>query len=174
VHDVSTGRPRLVRYVDWAGERILESFDGPEALLRAWSDPRSRAEVVTFLGASHIDPARLAGELAGAADAPVDTVDQLLNLAWNLPTLTRAERARRALSPHQVELDAYPEQAREVLALLLDRYAEAGIDEIAAPSVVQVPPLSAIGSPAQIAGRFGSADAWHRAREVVQAWLYSA
>lgn len=174
VHDVSTGQPRLVRYVDWTRERILEGFDRPEALLRAWSDPRARADVVTFLGANHVDPARLAEELGRAGDGPVDTVDQLLHLAWGLPTLTRAERARRVLSEHQAELDAYPQQAREVLQLLLDRYAEAGIDEISAPSVVQVPPLSAIGSPTEIAGRFGSAEAWHRARSAVQAWLYSA
>jgi type I restriction enzyme R subunit len=174
VHDVSTGRPRLVRYVDWAGQRILEEFDGPEALLRAWSDPRSRAEVVTFLGANRIDPARLAEALAKADGIPIDTVDQLLHLAWGRPTLTRAERARRALSEHQAELDAYPQQAREVLGMLLDRYAEAGIDEISAPSVVQVPPLSTIGSPTEIAGRFGSAEAWHQARAIVQTWLYSA
>lgn len=174
VHDVSTGKPRLVRYVDWTRERILEGFDRPEALLHAWSDPRARADVVTFLSANHVDPARLAEELGRAADGPVDTVDQLLHLAWGLPTLTRAERARRALSEHQAELDAYPKQAREVLELLLDRYAEAGIDEISARSVVQVPPLSAMGSPTQIAGRFGGPEAWHRARVEVQAWLYSA
>ena len=174
VHDVTTGRPRLVSYVDWAGERILERFEEPEALLRAWADPRSRSDVVTFLGTNHIDPVRLAEELGRGGDAQVDTVDQLLHLAWGLPTMTRGERARRALSGHRAEIDAYPEQARDVLTLLLDRYAVAGIDEIAAPSVVQVPPLSAVGSPAQIASRFGGAEAWHQARAVVQEWLYTA
>ncbi|SOE02560.1 type I restriction enzyme, R subunit [Blastococcus haudaquaticus] len=174
VHDVSTGQPRLVSYVDWAGERILDRFDEPEALLRAWADPRSRSDVVTFLGSNHIDPVRLAEELGRVGDAEVDTVDQLLHLAWGMPTMTRAERAGRALTAHRAELDAYPEQARAVLSLLLDRYAEAGIEEISAPSVVQVPPLSAIGSPAQIAGRFGGADAWHQARAAVQEWLYIA
>lgn len=174
VHDVASGRPRLVRYVDWVSERILEQFDGPQELLRAWSDPRSRNDMVTFLARSRIDPGRLAEELEGAGDGPVDTVDQLLHLAWGRPTLTRAQRARRVLTEHAAELDAYPQQAREVLSMLLDRYAEAGIDEIAAASVVQVPPVSAIGSPAEIAGRFGGAEAWHRARQAVQTWLYSA
>lgn len=174
VHDVTSGRPRLVSYVDWAGERILERFEEPEMLLRAWADPRSRSDVVTFLGTNHIDPVRLAEELARAGDAEVDTVDQLLYLAWGLPTMTRAERARRALSGHKAEIDAYPEQARGILTLLLDRYAEAGIEEIAAPSVVQVPPLSAVGSPAEIAHRFGGAEAWHHARAVVQQGLYTA
>jgi len=56
----------LVRYVDWAGERILDHFDAPEDLLRAWADPRSRADVVTFLGQSHLDPVRLTEELGRA------------------------------------------------------------------------------------------------------------
>jgi type I restriction enzyme R subunit len=129
---------------------------------------------VSFLRNSRIDPARLAEELGRAGGEPVDTVDRLLHLAWGLPSLTRAERARRARRAHQSELDEYPARAREVLSLLLDRYSEAGIDEIAEPAVVQVPPLSTIGSPTEIASRFGGADGWHRARAEVQGWLYSA
>jgi type I restriction enzyme R subunit len=71
-------------------------------------------------------------------------------------------------------MDALPEAAREVLDVLLDRYATAGIDEIASPDVLQVPPLSTMGSPAEIADRFGGAAAWHRARADAQRWLYSA
>jgi type I restriction enzyme, R subunit len=173
VHDSATGGPRLVRYVDWTTQRVLESFDGPQDLLRAWADPRTRSDVVTFLGRHRIDPARLAEEL-GASGEAVDTVDQLLHLAWGLPTLTRAERARRARSAHQAELDAYPLLARDILSLLLDRYAEAGIDEVSAQAVVQVPPLSDVGTPAQIADRFGGAEEWHRAQRALQDWLYSA
>jgi type I restriction enzyme R subunit len=73
-----------------------------------------------------------------------------------------------------VELDSFPDKAREVLTLLLDRYAEAGIEEIAVPAVVQVPPLSEVGTPAEIAARFGGAAAWHQARATAQRWLYSA
>lgn len=174
VHDMVSGGPRLIRYVDWVGERILETFDGPDSLLRAWSDPRSREDVVSFLNANRIDPARLTEELERTSDGRVDTVDQLLHLAWGRPVLTRAERARRARSQYQEELDALPDRAREVLDLLLDHYAEVGVDEIAAASIVQVPPLAEVGSPTEIAGRFGGAQEWHRAREQVQAWLYSA
>lgn len=174
VHDVESGRPRLVRYVDWAGERILDQFDAPEDLLRAWADPRSRADVVTFLGQSHLDPVRLTEELGRAGGEAVDTVDHLLHLAWGLPSLTRTQRAQRARTTHEDELDGYSQQARDVLALLLDRYAEAGIDEISAATVVQVPPLSTVGSPTEIAARFGGAEGWHQARTTVQRWLYSA
>ncbi len=174
IHDVSTGRPRLVRYVDWVRQRVLEAFERPEELLRAWADPRTRADVVSFLGAQHIDPTRLAEELGQAGGGQVDTVDELLHLAWGLPLPTRAERASRARSQHQADLDHYSQKAREVLTLLLDRYAEAGIDEVAEPSVVQVPPLSAMGSPAEIARWFGGAPGWHAAHEAVQSWLYIA
>lgn len=174
VHDVATGVPRLVSYVDWARERVLEQFTGPEQLLSVWSDPRSRSDAVTFLAQHRIDPARLTTELNAANDGPVDTVDQLLHLAWDVPPVTQAERARRARTQHQPELDALPQQARQVLSLLLDRYAEAGIDEVSSAQVAQVPPLSTIGSPAQIAASFGGPEQWHAARETFQQWLYSA
>lgn len=174
VHDVASGRPRLTSYVDWTKQRVLDRFGQPDALLAAWADPRTRGEVVAFLAEHRIDPRRLAAELGAAVGEPVDTVDQLLHLAWDRPVLTRAERARRARSEHQQDLDALPQHARTVLSLLLDRYAEAGIDEVASAQVAQVPPLSAIGTPAQIAAGFGGADQWHRAREEFQRWLYSA
>lgn len=143
-------------------------------MLAAWADPRTRGEVVAFLDREHIDLGRVTAELAPPGAETVDTVDQLLHLAWNRPTLTRAERARTARTTHAQDLDAYGETARRVLDLLLDRYAEAGINEIAAPTVVQVPPLASLGSPAQIAAEFGGPDGWHRARVEIQRWLYAA
>lgn len=174
VHDVSTGRPRLVSYVDWVRDRVLDRFGRPDALLLAWADSRSRTDVVSFLAEHRIDPRRLAAELGLASGGSIDTVDQLLHVAWDRPTMTRSERVRRAKTEHQAELDALPDRARAVLTLLLDRYAEAGIDEVSSAQVAQVPPLSTIGSPAQIAASFGGAEQWHAARETFQRWLYSA
>lgn len=174
VHDVGRGTPRLVRYVDWAKQRVMERFEGPNDLLRAWADASSRENVIAFLRGARIDPARLTDEMDDGGTAPVDLVDRLLHLAWDTPTLTRAERARKAREEHAADLDALPLAAREVIDILLDRYAAAGIDEIASPEVVRVPPLSDLGTPAEIADRFGGAVQWHEARSTAQRWLFSA
>lgn len=174
VHDVDQGAPRLVRYVDWAKQRVLDAFDGPNDLLRAWADAATRENVIAFLRGARIDPERLSQEMHQATEQPVDLVDRLLHLAWDTPTLTRAERCRRARQAHATDLDALPADAREVIDALLDRYADAGIDEVASPEVVNVPPLSSLGTPTEIAARFGGAAQWHQARSTTQEWLYSA
>jgi hypothetical protein len=38
VHDTTTGRPRLVRYIDWTRQVILDNFDDPAALLAQWAN----------------------------------------------------------------------------------------------------------------------------------------
>jgi type I restriction enzyme, R subunit len=174
VHDVESGQPRLVSYTDWAKERVLSAFDGPEDLLHTWSDADGRTRAVAALRGAHIDSERLTQEMGLSLDSGIDLVDQLLHLAWNLPVATRAERARSARERHNSELRALSDRARTVLELLLDIYATNGIDEVASDSIAQVPPLRDKGTPAQIAGLFGGPSQWHEARTELQHWLYSA
>jgi type I restriction enzyme, R subunit len=174
VHDTETGQPRLVGYVDWTRERILDRFDGPDDLLEQWSTSDGRRGVVDLLARGRIDPARLLLELGARQPHEIDTVDALINVAFNVPMRTRAERARRAITAHRAELDAMPETAREILSMLLDLYARDGVEESGLATVVNVPPLSDLGTPAEIAAAFGGARAWHAARDQLHSWVYSA
>lgn len=174
VHDSATGRPKLVRYTDWTRQLILENFDGPEALLHQWSSTAGRAGVTDILRRGHVDPTRLLSELAVDNPGEIDTIDALLNVAFDRPMLTRAERARRTAHSHRSDLDAMTEKARYVLGLLMERYATAGVDESARPEVINVAPLTNVGNPAEIAAAFGGAQQWHEARERLHQWLYSA
>lgn len=96
-------------------------------------------------------------ERTGLTDA--DPIDVLVHLAWNQPLATRKDRARRVTKEHASFFEAYQPAAREVLALLLDKYAEQGIGQLDDLEVLQVQPLKMLGTPAEIAARFGSADA---------------
>lgn len=174
VHDVESGRPRLVSYTDWVKERVLRAFGAPEELLHTWSDADGRSRAIASLRGAHIDPERLTQEMGLSPESEIDLVDQLLHLAWNVPVATRAERARSARERHNSELSALSDKARTVLELLLDIYATKGIDEVASDAIVRVPPLRDEGTPAQIAGLFGGPSRWHEARTELQQWLYSA
>jgi type I restriction enzyme R subunit len=172
VHDTSTGRPRLVTYIDWIRGQVLSRFARADDLLNAWADPEQRSQIARFLAGRGIDLDRLA-ELSGNHDTtPVDSVDQLIQLAWNTPKMTRSERASVARDRHRNDIETYPPAAREVLLMLLDRYAEAGIEEISSVHVLEVPPLADLGDRLDIARRFGDARAWHSARATVQRWIY--
>jgi len=56
-------------------------------------------------------------------------------------------------------------EARPVLDSLLEKYADHGIDQLDDLAVLEVPPLSAQGSPLEIAERFGGPQQLRRALE---------
>lgn len=104
----------------------------------------------------------------------VDPLDVLLQVAWNLPARTRAERARHVRETHSTEIAALSATAQQVLGTLLDRYTAHGIDDITSDEVLSAPPIRTVGSPVEIAKEFGGAGGWHRQLDQLQEWLYSA
>lgn len=63
---------------------------------------------------------------------------------------------RRVRKEHADFFAAFQPAAREVLDYLLDKYAEYGISQLEDPAVLQVQPFSNLGTPVEIARRFGS------------------
>ena len=71
---------------------------------------------------------------------------------------------RRERREQAAFLEAFAREARSVLDELLEKYADHGIDELDDLGVLEVPPLSRLGSPQEIAHRFGGADQLRKAR----------
>ena len=88
--------------------------------------------------------------------------------------MTRRQRAERARRQAQDLFGEYGETAREVLALLLDRYIERGIFQFNALSeLMKVQPFDRYGSPSEIASRhFGGVRAMKVAVSRLQTALY--
>jgi type I restriction enzyme R subunit len=101
-------------------------------------------------------------------------LDVLVHLAWNQPLATRIDRARRVRKEHADFFAAYQPEARQVLGELLEKYAEYGIAQLDDLQVLQVPPLSLLGSPTEIAARFGSPGDLRQAVAKLEELLYSA
>lgn len=169
--DPETHRLRLVEYRDFVAETVRTLFPGATDLRSRWASRIGRKEVLDELAARGIDPSDLA-ERTGLVDA--DPMDVLVHLAWNRPLPTRIERTRRVRQEHVDFFDDYQPAAREVLSRLLDKYAEFGIVELDDPDVLEVPPISAFGTPAEIAARFGSVDALRAAVDRLRELVYVA
>jgi type I restriction enzyme R subunit len=94
-------------------------------------------------------------ELAASSDQPdADPFDLLCHLAWNAPLLTRRQRAERARAKDAGPVRQYGDTAREILALLLDKYIERGIIQFNALSeLMKVQPFDRYGTPSEIATR---------------------
>jgi type I restriction enzyme R subunit len=169
--DPETDRLRLVEYRDFVADTVRALFPDPSDFRSRWVSRVGRQDIRDELAARGIDEAELTNRtgLAGA-----DALDILVHLAWNQPLATRIDRARRVRKEHADFFDEFRPEAREVLAQLLDKYAEYGISQLDDLGVLEVPPISGLGSPMEIASRFGSADALREAVNELGELLYVA
>lgn len=167
--DTSTGRLRLTEYGEFVAGRIRQIAPNANALSHLWSHRPGRAEVVAALTRAGI----AVEDLLPTGDGDVDLLDFLVQLAWNIPSRTRAERVRRVRETHHAELAARSATAREILSTLLDLYAEHGIDEMTSTEVLRSPRLSGFGAPRDIAREFGDADGLYAAVDDLEEWIYA-
>lgn len=169
--DPQTQQLRLVEYRDLVTETVRSLFPSANELRAKWAKRVSRLEVLDALAEHGIDVDELA-DRSGLPDA--DPIDVLVHLAWNQPLATRTDRARRVRKEHSDFFEAFQPAAREVLEYLLDKYAQHGITELESPGVLQVPPLSSLGTPVEIAQRFGSPGDWRAAQTRLGELVYVA
>jgi type I restriction enzyme R subunit len=173
VYDLDTDGKKLqvVRYTEYSGRAVRTLYPTRAALQSAWANPDTRAEVLRELTERGIS----FEELAAGSDQPdADPFDLLCHLAWNAPLLTRQQRAEQARKQTQDLFNQYGDTAREVLALLLDKYIERGIIQFNALSdLMKVQPFDRFGSPSEIATRhFGGVKAMKEAVSRLQTVLY--
>lgn len=162
---------RVVRYTEYAAEKIRTLCRSAQELRAEWADPGKRSEIIRQLAERGID----FDELANAAKQPqADPFDLLCHLAFNAPLRTRRERAQRLRETRKDFFDHYGPEARQLLDELLEKYAEHGDAQFVLPDVLHVPPLSGHGTVADIVSIFGSAEQLRSAVTALQAELYAA
>jgi type I restriction enzyme R subunit len=136
--DPATSRLRLVEYRDFVADTVRTLFPDPNHLRTTWASRVGRHDVLEALEVHGIDIGELSSR-TGLAQA--DPLDVLVHLAWNQPLATRTDRARRVRKEHAEFFAAYQPAAREVLARLLDKYAEHGVSQLDDLGVLEVPPI---------------------------------
>ena len=101
-------------------------------------------------------------------------LDLLLHVAFNAPLHTRRERAQQLKSKRQNFFNTFTPAAREVLEVLLQKYADHGLNQLLNwNEVLHIPPLSEKGTTLEIAALFGGAKQMREAVEKMQALLYT-
>jgi len=173
VFDLDTDGKKLqvVKYTEYSGRAVRTLYPTREALQSAWANPDTRAEVLRELTERGIS----FEELARNSEQPdADPFDLLCHLAWNAPLLTRRQRAEAAKRQTQDLFAQHGNTAREIMALLLDRYVERGILQFNALSeLIKVQPFDRYGSPSEIATQhFGSVRSMKDAVSQLQTALY--
>ena len=180
---VSVARER-VQYLNAQGQLITESlrdytrinlqkqYDSLDKFLQAWSAADRKAALLEELEKHGVLVDALAEEVAASGQTGLDPFDLLLHVAWNMPALTRRERARRVQKRNV--FTQYGPVARKVLEALLDKYADEGIAAMESDEVLRVQPLNALGSPVELIKSFGGRPQYLAALQALERELYTA
>ncbi|MBN8459380.1 MAG: DEAD/DEAH box helicase family protein [Verrucomicrobia bacterium] len=162
---------RVVRYTDYAGEKVRSLFPDVRKLRQEWADPAARAAIIESLAERGIS----FDDLADASGLPeADPFDLICHLAHNAPLRTRRERAQALRSEKKDFFDQYGPEARAILEELLEKYAEHGTAQFVLPDVLHIPPISGHGQPSEIVDLFGGARHLREAVSRLQALLYAS
>jgi type I restriction enzyme R subunit len=173
VYDLDTDGKKLqvVKYTDYSGRMMRSMYPSPEEFRTAWSSTDTRVEALRELAKRGIDFDELA---AASGEADADPFDLICHLAWNTPLLTRRERAARAKRKSPDLFATHSDTAKEILALLLDKYIERGVIQFNDLSgLIKSPPFDRFGLPGEIANRhFGGIESMRQTIGQLQAALY--
>ncbi|MDP2817449.1 MAG: DEAD/DEAH box helicase family protein [Polaromonas sp.] len=179
---VAVARER-VQYLNAQGQLITESlrdytrinltkhYDSLDKFLQAWNDADRKAALLQELEGQGVLIEALAEELAHSGLTNLDPFDLLLYVAYNMPPLTRRERASRVKKRNV--FTQYGPVARKVIDALLDKYADEGIATIEADTVFNVQPFTDIGRPFEIIKSFGGRPQYLNALQTLERELYS-
>ncbi|BET67916.1 DEAD/DEAH box helicase family protein [Opitutales bacterium ASA1] len=162
---------RVVRYTEYAAERVRTLCPTAPELRAKWADPAQRSEIIAHLAERGVD----FDHLALTADQPdADPFDLLCHLAFNAPLRTRRERARRLKQNRPDFFARYSPEARAILEELLEKYAEHGDAQFVLPDVLKVAPISRHGQVGDIVKLFGSTESLRSAVTELQNSLYAS
>lgn len=153
---------------DYTRKAIAKDFASLDDFLKCWSSADKKQAIVDELAQEGIFFEALADEIG----RDCDPFDLLCHIVWDMPPLTRKERADRVKKRNY--FTEYGEQAKRVLDALLDKYADEGVAQIEENQVLTVVPFSQIGTPIEIIRAFGGSDNYQRAVRELKRSLYSA
>lgn len=144
-------RLRLVEYRQYVRNQVLQLNLSPTDLRAQWAQAKSRRKIVEELQRRGIEQDELTEKL-GMTEA--DPIDVMLHVAWELPLVSREERVQRVRREQREFFDSFSAEAREILELVLEKYAEHGVDELSSQAL-RVAPFDEMGSVTELASRFG-------------------
>lgn len=146
---------------------ILEKrFKSLDDFLNHWNAAERKQVMVAELQNQGL----LVEELEKAVAYELDLFDMICHLAYDQLPLTRQERAKNVKKRNV--FTKYGAKAALVLDALLDKYADAGIDNLESMDVLKVAPFDKMGSPVEILKRFGGKKEYLKAIKALQGEIY--
>jgi type I restriction enzyme R subunit len=153
---------------DYTKKGILQEFRSLDDFLARWNGTHKKKAIVSELESHGVILENLLDEVK----KDLDIFDLICHIAWDMPALTRRERAEQVRKRNY--FTKYGDKVRMVIEALLDKYADEGIENIEDLAVLRVEPFNQIGTPAEIIQIFGGRDKYLHVIEELEHELYAA
>jgi len=137
---------------DYSKKHILKEYRTLKEFLTKWNGALKKKVIIDELEAHGV----ILENLASDVKKDLDIFDLVCHVAWDMPPLSRRERAERVKKRNY--FTKYGEKARMVINALLDKYADEGVENIEDLTVLKVDPFNAFGTPTEIIQLFGGKD----------------
>jgi len=153
---------------DFTRKNVLKEYDSLDSFLRSWSRAEKKQAIIEELN----EQGALLDALAEDVGRNYDPFDLVCHVAFDQPPLTRRERANNVRKRDYFA--KYGEKARAVLDALLDKYADAGIEQIEDLGILKVQPIDRFGTPLEIVRLFGGREKYLAALKELESQIYAA
>lgn len=154
--------------VDYTRKNLKKEFATLDEFIRKWSETDKKEELREHFEEEGI----FLEDLIQDVDKEMDIFDLVCHVAFDMPALTRKERANNVKKRNY--FGKYSEKARLVLEKLLDKYADEGIENIQDVKVLKLPEFSEIGSQLEIVKKvFGGKKEYEKAVKELVNELYT-
>ncbi len=134
------GRLVTESFKDYTRKTVLKKCASLDDFVRKWQDADRKAAVIKELELQGI----LWDVLAEEVGKDLDPFDMLCHVVYGQPPLTRKERADNVRKRNY--FTKYSDAAQTVLSNLLDKYADAGVEEIENIQVLKLKPFDQMGT----------------------------
>ena len=154
-------------YKDFTRKQIRSEYASLNEFLAGWNGAKKKQAIIDELEEHGIVLENLAAEIG----KDYGDFDLICHIAYDQPPLTRKERANKVKKRNH--FTKYGEQARAVLAALLDKFADEGISTLENPKVLRLAPFKDMGTPVEIINTiFGGKERFDNAIQELEQELY--
>ena len=154
-------------FKDYTRKTLLKEYASLDDFTRKWQDADRKEAIIHELEQQGIIWEVLAEEVG----KDLDPSDMLCHVVYGQPPLTRKERAENVRKRNY--FTKYSEAAQAVLDNLLDKYADAGVQEIESIQVLKLKPFDSMGTlPEIIKTGFGDRNGYNQALSELENEIY--
>jgi len=166
--DPVTGKLITESLQDFSKKTILNDYKSLDEFLIRWKEVERKDIIISEFAEKGI----IFDELRDEIGKDLDVFDLIMHIAYGKKPLTRSERVKNARSHDYFA--KYEGKAREIIDLLLTKYADQGITAIDDIGGLTVSPFTEFGTPMQIVENiFGGKEAYLEIIKNIEHALYS-